>query len=327
MGYLHISNLYKDQDILMFKECFALEKIHGTSAHLEWKQNPSNPAQRQLVFFSGGTSYNLFVSLFDQEKLTAAFTTICPPDKDMTVYGESYGGKEQGMSETYGKTPKFVVFDVQIGDNWLSVPDAENICKGLGLEFVHYEKVSTDLKSLDEQRDLPSMQAIRNGISQMYPTTSITPPEVLANTGPMDVIGRWGAWVINPRKREGVVLRPLIELTKNNNARIICKHKGDNFKETKSPRPVVDPAKMQVLNDAEAIATEWVTPMRLQHVLDKLPGHSIEKMRAIIAAMVEDVEREGTGEFIPSEAVKKAIGKKTALAYKEYLHSKLNGTL
>lgn len=29
MGYLHISNLYKDIDILLFKECYALEKIHG----------------------------------------------------------------------------------------------------------------------------------------------------------------------------------------------------------------------------------------------------------------------------------------------------------
>jgi hypothetical protein len=30
MGYLHIDNLYKSQDILLFKRCYALEKIHGT---------------------------------------------------------------------------------------------------------------------------------------------------------------------------------------------------------------------------------------------------------------------------------------------------------
>ena len=30
MGYMHIDNLYKDQRILQFKECYALEKIHGT---------------------------------------------------------------------------------------------------------------------------------------------------------------------------------------------------------------------------------------------------------------------------------------------------------
>lgn len=34
MGYLHIDNLYKAQEILAFRTCFALEKIHGTSANV-----------------------------------------------------------------------------------------------------------------------------------------------------------------------------------------------------------------------------------------------------------------------------------------------------
>lgn len=29
MGYIHIENLYKNRAILLFKECYALEKIHG----------------------------------------------------------------------------------------------------------------------------------------------------------------------------------------------------------------------------------------------------------------------------------------------------------
>ena len=36
MGYLHIENLYKNQTVLMFKELYALEKLHGTSAHIRW---------------------------------------------------------------------------------------------------------------------------------------------------------------------------------------------------------------------------------------------------------------------------------------------------
>ena len=47
MGYLHIPNLYKAQEILMFKRCYALEKIHGTSAHIAWDGN-------HIRFFSGG---------------------------------------------------------------------------------------------------------------------------------------------------------------------------------------------------------------------------------------------------------------------------------
>lgn len=37
MSYMHIDNLYKSQTLLMFRECYALEKIHGTSAHVMWK--------------------------------------------------------------------------------------------------------------------------------------------------------------------------------------------------------------------------------------------------------------------------------------------------
>ena len=47
MGYAHIDNLYKEQTILMFRECYALEKIHGTSAHISWKG-------KQLWLSSGG---------------------------------------------------------------------------------------------------------------------------------------------------------------------------------------------------------------------------------------------------------------------------------
>jgi len=69
MGYMHIDNLYKNQDILMFKECYACEKIHGTSAHVSWKNG-------KLSFFSGGVEYLEFVNLFDQEKLTDKFTEL-----------------------------------------------------------------------------------------------------------------------------------------------------------------------------------------------------------------------------------------------------------
>lgn len=320
MSYMpHIDNLYKNQEILMFKECFALEKIHGTNSKLVWKRNPSNQAQRQLVFFSGGTKHELFVSLFDKDVLIAKFTEMgIPVDRDVTVYGESYGGREQGMGETYGKVAKFVAFDVQFGDCWLDVPKAEGFVKSLGLDFVHYKRVTTDLAALDAERDAPSMQAIRNGISMIVPEGA----DFNCPAGTVvEPYGTHGDRIANPKKREGVVLRPLIELTKNNGSRIICKHKRDEFRETKTPRPVVDPAKMQVLANAERVADEWVTAMRLQHILQKMPGHCIEKMRDIIAAMVEDVNREGKNEFVPSEAVNKSIGKRTALMYKEYLKS------
>jgi len=294
MGYLHIDNLYKNQDILMFKECYALEKIHGTSAHVTFKTNPSNPTQWQVTFFSGGESYDKFAALFDKNVLLKTFIDMgLPCDREVTIYGEAYGGKQQGMSDTYGPVLKFSVFDVNKGGNdWLSVPEAEDFCKTLGLEFVPWAKVSTDLKDLDAQRDAPSVQAVRNGVTE-------------------------------PKKREGVVLRPLMDLTKGNGSRIICKHKGDDFRETASPRVVADPAKLQVLADADKIAAEWVTVTRLEHVLDKIPGAGMEKMPIILKAMVEDVTREAKGEIVDNETVRKAITKKTATMFKDYLKSKL----
>jgi len=85
----------------------------------------------------------------------------------------------------------------------------------LGLEFVYYVKTTTDLVELDKQRDSDSVQAVRNGMG----------------TGKL---------------REGIVIRPLVELTKNNGERIICKYKCDTFSETKTTRKIIDPKKFGV---------------------------------------------------------------------------------
>lgn len=313
MGYLHIDNLYKNQLILMFRECFALEKIHGTSAHISFKVNPSNKSQRQLVFFSGGEAYNRFVSLFDKDALLKAFNDmVIDAEKEVTIYGEAYGGSQQKMAHTYGRNLKFIAFDVKIGDVWLDVPKAEIFTKSLGLEFVYYEKCSlvkvkakdgdpmgddwklviTNLDEIDKQRDNPSVQAKRNGI-------------------------------LEDKLREGVVLRPLVELTLNNGDRIICKHKHPKFGETKTERQVVDPALQVVLTDSQKVSEEWVTKMRLMHVIDKIPNCGIEKMADVIRSMKEDVYREGKGEFVESKDVEKAIARQTALLFKEFLNSQI----
>lgn len=311
MGFMHIANLYKQQDILLFKECYALEKIHGTSAHLKY-----NPQTKELTFFSGGEKHDKFIVLFNKDDLKSKFEAMgVPIDRTITVFGEAYGGNQQRMSATYGNSLKFIVFDIQIGDCWLDVPKAEKVAHDLGLEFVYYTKVSTDLTELDRERDAPSVQAIRNGTSRLPEGAELPNPCAGAT---------WllrNFTIYEPKKREGVVLRPLIEVTKNNGERIICKHKGEGFNETKTPRPVVDPAKMQVLTDAQAIADEWVTLHRLEHVLQKIENPGIEKMREVIASMVEDVLREGVGEIVDSPTVRKAISTKTAISYKEYLKS------
>lgn len=282
MSYLHIENLYKNRDILLFKECYAMEKIHGTSAHISWKDN-------QLFFFSGGVSYDLFCLIFDKEHLISNFKEY--NWNNCTIYGEAYGGKCQGMRETYGDTLRFVAFEVKIGDSWLCVPAAEKIVRDFGLDFVPYVKVLTDIDTLNCWRDYPSQQAIKNGIYE-------------------------------EKKREGIVLRPLIEVIKNNGQRIIAKHKSESFSETKTPRNIKDnDEKLKTLTIAKEIAQEWVTPMRLNHILDKFPNASIENTREIINCMIDDIAREAEGEIVLSKEAKGAIGKETAILFKQHLNN------
>ena len=227
MGYLHIENLYKCRDVLLFRECYALEKIHGTSANLKWLGG-------NVLYSSGGEKRDNFVKLFDDGKLVASFLAIGHPE--VTVYGEAYGGKQQGQSWRYGKSLRFVAFEVRVGETWLSVENAADVTAKLGLEFVHYRRISTDLAAVDAERDAPSEQAKRNGVEGDQP-------------------------------REGIVLRPLEEMTKSNGARIIAKHKRDEERETATSR-TVDAEKLEVLRAANDIAVEWrgeirtVTPCR-----------------------------------------------------------------
>lgn len=282
MGYMHIENLYRNKTILLFKECYALEKIHGTSAHIRWQDT-------ELTFFSGGIKHDSFVALFDQAKLAADLQAT--KFQNVTIYGEAYGGSCQAMRDVYGETFKFVAFDVLHHDKWLSVPKAQEFVTSVGLEFVDYRLVPADLVSIDAERDRESVQAIRNR----------------CGTG---------------KPREGVVLRPVIEVTDHNGNRIMCKHKIDKFRETKSSRPV-DAKRQVLLEGAKEIAEEYVTDMRLQHILDKLPEdqRDIKNMRTIILSMVEDVYREGSGEFVESREVVSAIGVRTAILFRARLNT------
>ena len=281
MGYIHIDNLYKNPDILLFKECYALEKIDGTSAHIRIEDY-------KLSFYSGGANYEDFIDLFDQEYLLQKLKGNC-----ITIFGEAYGGKVQGMSHTYGDALKFIVFDIRIGEKWLSVLDAEKMALSLDLDFVSYKKICTDVVTLDRERSLPSVQAKRNNMGDNI-------------------------------QKEGLILRPIIEVRKNNGARIIAKYKNENWRETRSKRKIIDPEKLKTLENAKEIADEWVTLERLKHVLDKTQVNDMKQAKTLIFSMIDDIKREATSEIKWSKAVEKQIGKTTIKLFKEKLKKEFN---
>ena len=284
MGYYEIDNLYKDIEILNFKECYAMEKIHGTSAHISFKEG-------RIGFFSGGSKYEEFVKNFDANALAAKMSDMFPSETSVHIYGEAYGGKMQGMSKTYGPKLLFVAFDMKVGDAWLNVPTAESLCRQLGLDFVHYTKVPTTLEVLDAERDADSVQAIKNGLGAGH-------------------------------MREGIVLRTLDEYIKNNGRRVIAKHKRAEFRETTTQHNVGE--KLERLTKAKDIAAEWVTEERLNHLLTSGELQlDITATGQVIQAMLDDIRKEAGDSVELSKDAERMIGKETALMFKRRLHATL----
>lgn len=306
--------------ILLFKECYATEKCHGTSANIKFKRIPVvgggdieeiGEDKIEITFFSGGASHEQFVALFNKKALEDKFREL--GFSELTVYGEAYGGKMQGMSKTYGPNLKFIVFELETSTSWFDMPRVEHFANLLGLECVPYVKIPCTLEAINAERDRDSEVAIRNGM------------------GPGHI-------------REGVVLRPLFEFVHQgeNGGTIRVKHKRDEFKETNTKREVnVDPNYLKVLSDAQAIADEWVTEERLRHVVDKIvaskqipyeEGSIVNSaditvpeinLGDIIPAMIEDVEREGKGEIVCGKETRGAISKKVVKMYRDRQKSTL----
>ena len=289
MSYFKIENLYRNPDALTLTEgeCYAMEKLDGTSSNLGYKDS-------KLSFYSGGSKYETFKLIFDEQALLSALQLIFKPEDSVKIYGEAYGAKIQGFAHRYGDQLRFCAFEVQVNGVWLPVPEAQKIVEYLGLEFVHYVRIPCTVEALNAERDKPSVQAERNGM------------------GVQD--------------SEGIIIRPLTERFREDGTRCIWKHKRDREREMKTPRSL-DPDKNKVLEDARAIAEEWVVERRLDHVMDSVAIKlgmtadelKIEHTKEILNAMVEDVVAEGKGEFVDTKEARQAISKRAAVLFHAHL--------
>ena len=285
----YIENLYKDRRVLMFKKVWATEKIHGSSSWVTY-----DGKRKAVTFHAGGANKDLFREHFDKDAIFEKAKELWGL-KTVKFHGENYGGKTQGMSHTYGDNQRFVLFDVKIGDVFVSFENVIDIGKKFGMDVVDGVVIDCTLDELDRMRDTPSVQAVKNGVEGVH-------------------------------EREGIVIKPLEEFTSNDGKRVISKHKGEKFSETAHPREVSE-EQQKVWKIANDIAEEWVTPMRLNHVLDKFPADvNMQQTGQIIKAMMEDVTREGEGEIEWTRNAQKAIGKRTGLLFREHLQEKLRET-
>jgi len=287
MGYMKIVQLYKCKEMFKYKEIIASEKIHGTSTNFHFKDN-------ELKFHCGGETAQTFEALFDKDFLLNELTLILKENKwtHITVYGEAYGGKQQGMFETYGPKLKFIVFDIKVTletaiSYFLDFFEAEKLAERLKLDFVPYIIGHCTTEFLQEQCYKDSVQAMRNGIT-------------------------------DPKMREGIVIRPLKEDVFNDGTRAICKYINDPFRETKSSRPIgPNSNKLKIFTESEEIANEWVTENRFNHVSSKFlhtkENKILEKtdVGKLIDLMIGDIKLEAGNEIIWTPEIIKTVKHQT----------------
>lgn len=164
------------------------EKIDGTNIRVIW--NPDT----MKVMFSGKTDdaqllsklvFNLY-EMFPIDLFEKVF-----PKTPVCLYGEGYGAGI-GKGGKYRPDPGFILFDVKIGDWWLTRANVEDVATKLGIDTVPIIGTGTLWNAIDKTRD-----------------------------GFNSIFGNFIA--------EGIVARPVIDLFTRKGERIITKVKNRDF--------------------------------------------------------------------------------------------------
>lgn len=182
------------------------EKVDGTNIRIGLHQDGET-----LKF--GGRSNNAVIpapllrfleDTFSAEKFyKAGFTD------SLVLFGEGYGPKIQKVGVLYRNDHSFVLFDVKIGNWWLSRKDVDDVAAKLGIESVPTVGQGTLHDAID---------IVSSGIT-------FNENGGLVYWGSGTLQSRWG-----PFAAEGLVCRPLVPMFDRGGQRIICKIKGVDFK-------------------------------------------------------------------------------------------------
>lgn len=167
------------------------EKIDGTNIRINWDGH--------RVSFGGRTDraqipvdlMNWLTSHFCDDATEELFEQKFG-ENDVTLYGEGYGKKIQGVGSLYRNDVSFILFDVMINDNYQPRSSVEDIASAFGIDVVPIIMTGTIQDAVD-----------------------------FIKTSPMSTIGS--------APMEGVVGRPMVELKDRCGKRIIVKVKVKDF--------------------------------------------------------------------------------------------------
>lgn len=148
-----IPNEFTRDEFAVLQDCrwLATEKIDGTnmSYHFRYEANPTGdePPLLDTLEIHGKTPYSKIPipliekmqSLVSKEDFHRLFLKEDKPNSivDVWIFGEGYGKKIQKFGSDYiSNDVNFIVFDIKIGDIWLTRESVEDICKQLNLNIV-----------------------------------------------------------------------------------------------------------------------------------------------------------------------------------------------
>jgi hypothetical protein len=126
-------------------------------------------------------------------------TDVFAPDADVVLYGEGYGAGIQKGGQ-YRPDPDFVLFDVRVGDWWLTRPNVEDVAAKLQLDVVPVVATATLVEAVESMREMAA------GSRVMFES----------------------AW--QGARPEGIVGRPAVDLWNRRGDRIITKLKFRDFR-------------------------------------------------------------------------------------------------
>ncbi len=184
---LHGEYAKPEFEYLKNNEWVYTEKVDGTNIRVMYDD---------YIRFAGKTNnallpeklFEKLVDIFLPQKET--FKSIF--DSSVCLYGEGYGSKIQKGGERYRQDQSFVMFDVKIGEWWLSRDSIENIAKKLNIDVVPIIGTGTLIEMVE-----------------------------IAQCGTCSL---WGGF-----EAEGIVARPKVEMKDRSGNRIITKIKYKDF--------------------------------------------------------------------------------------------------
>lgn len=167
------------------------EKIDGTNIRIYWDGHKITFGGRTERASIPSHLVNKLNDIFLNEETEQLFEQKFG-EKEVILFGEGYGVKIQAVGSEYRSDVGFILFDVLIGETYISRESVEDIAKAFGLEIVPIVLRGTIQEAVD-----------------------------FIKTKPNSTIGK--------AKMEGVVGRPKVELQDRCGHRLIVKIKCRDF--------------------------------------------------------------------------------------------------